>query len=72
MNRFALFAYLAVALMFALDSPAGEMPQHTNSNLSVIHGGNQEMSHSASRDSVYLIGPWGSGAVVNGQFQDQG
>ena len=49
---------------------AAEKPILVDGHNSVIHGGNLEMSRSASRDTVHLIGPWGSGAVVNGQFED--
>lgn len=39
--------------------------EHVQSNLSK-HGGRQ-----AARDSILYMGPWGSGAPFNGQFQDQ-
>ncbi|MBU8871646.1 MAG: hypothetical protein KOO60_12340 [Gemmatimonadales bacterium] len=73
MKRFIQFSYLAVVLGYALASFvsfAMEKPQIVDGHDSVIHGGNLEISKTASRDTVCLIGPWGSGAVVNGQFED--
>ena len=35
-----------------------------------IYGGNPA-ANKAARDTVVLIGPWGSGATINGQFQNQ-
>ena len=70
MKRFAMFVCCAVALVFATSPFAGEIPHYVDGHESVIHGGNPEMSKAASRDTVYLIGPYGSGALVNGQFQD--
>ncbi|MBU8870051.1 MAG: T9SS type A sorting domain-containing protein [Gemmatimonadales bacterium] len=70
MKRFTAFFWVMSAFFLAIDSTAAERPRYTDSDFSVIHGGNLEMSKTASRDTVFLIGPWGSGAVVNGQFQD--
>ncbi len=70
MKRFTTFACLLVAFVFAFGATAGEMPKYVDGHNSVIHGGNLEMSKAASRDTVYLIGPWGSGAVENGEFED--
>lgn len=41
----------------------------TQSHHSLIYGGNATLGK-ASRDTVLLMGPWGSGAPANGQFQD--
>jgi hypothetical protein len=40
-----------------------------NNPADIIFGGNPQLNKSA-RDTFVLIGPWGSGAQVNGQFQD--
>ena len=66
-----MFACLTMALVFALGSFAGnDMPRYVDGYNSVIHGGNLDMSKAAARDTVHLIGPWGSRSVVNGQFED--
>ena len=70
MKRSVIFACLAMALVLSISSFAGEMPKYADGHHSVIHGGNLELSKTASRDTAYLIGPWGSGAVVNGEFED--
>jgi hypothetical protein len=75
MKRFTMFASLALALVFAISSFAGELPQYTKGN-STIYGGATNFAK-ASRDTFVMIGPWGtepatkSVAWANGQFQDQ-
>ena len=71
MKRFTMFACLALALVFAMSSFAGnEMPRYTdgsNFNMPSTSDGAK-----ASRDTFIMIGPWGSGAAANGQFEDMG
>ena len=62
--------FLVFACAFACVSFAAERPAIVDAHDSVIHAGSLEMMQSASRDTVHLIGPWGSGAVVNGQFEN--
>ncbi len=69
MKRFTMFACLALTLVFAMNAFATDLPQRVIGHDSVFHGGSTEFSKS-SRDTVFLIGPWGSGAQVNGQFED--
>ena len=70
MKRFTMFACLAMALVFAMSSYAGEMPEYTNGNSGTLYGGSLNTAK-ASRDTFIMIGPWGSGATVNGQFEDE-
>ncbi|MBU8871645.1 MAG: T9SS type A sorting domain-containing protein [Gemmatimonadales bacterium] len=70
--QFAFFSAVLIQALGSITSFAAEKPQIVDGHHSVIHGGNLEMSKAASRDTVHLIGPWGSGAVVNGQFEDTG
>jgi len=70
MKRFTMFACLALTLVFAMNSFASELPQLMLGHDSVYHGGNAEFTKSG-RDTVFLIGPWGSGAAVNGQFESE-
>ncbi|MBU8869696.1 MAG: hypothetical protein KOO60_02365 [Gemmatimonadales bacterium] len=65
----SLFCLLAT-LVLNYGSYAGELPKLVDGHSGVIHGGNLEMSRAASRDTVFLVGPWGSGAIANGQFED--
>jgi hypothetical protein len=69
MKRFTMFACLALAL-FAMSSVAGELPQYTKGDSGTLYGGVTNTAK-ASRDTFVMIGPWGSGAVVNGQFEDE-
>ncbi len=72
MKRFTMFACLALALVFALSSYAGELPRYVKANGNeVLTGGGQSFAK-ASRDTVVLIGPNGSGAAVIGTFEDAG
>lgn len=48
---------------------ANEPPRLAADHDGIIHGGNPAAQATASRDTIRLIGPWGSGAVVNGQFE---
>jgi len=63
-----MFACLALTLVFAMNAFASELPQRALGHDSVYHGGNAEFAKSG-RDTVFLIGPWGSDAQVNGQFE---
>ena len=70
MKRFTMFACLALALVFALSSFAGEMPRYVKGNgTEVLIGGGQSFAK-ASRDTQFLIGPNGSGAEGIGTFED--
>jgi len=69
MKRFTMFACLALTLVFAMNAFAGELPQKVVGHDGVIHGGSADFAKS-SRDTIFLIGPYGSGAQVNGQFED--
>ncbi len=64
-----LFALLATAILAtaALATPTREPHRYVPPAPAY-----QPLEAMASVDSVTLIGPWGSGAVCNGQFQDQG
>jgi len=64
-----MFACLALALVFALSSYAGEMPRYVKANGNeVLTGGGQSFAK-ASRDTVVLIGP---GSANIGTFEDVG
>ena len=69
MKRFTTFACLALALIFALNAYAVDSKQRVMGHDSVFHGGSTSFAKDVC-DSIYLIGPWGSGAAVNGEFQD--
>jgi type IX secretion system substrate protein len=69
MKRFTMFACLTVAMVFALVSFAGNTPTYVDGHNSVITTSGSSMNK-AARDTVELIGPWGSGAQANGQFED--
>ena len=72
MKRFTMFACLTMALMFALGSFAGDIPQPMRESATYVGDlemSRSDMSSSANRDTVYLIGPHLSGALVNGQFR---
>ncbi len=69
MKRFTMFACLALTLVFAMNAFATDLPQRAIGHDGVFHGGNANFAKSG-RDTVFLIGPWGSGAQVNGQFED--
>ncbi|HPF69911.1 MAG TPA: T9SS type A sorting domain-containing protein [Candidatus Krumholzibacteria bacterium] len=72
MKRFTMFACLALALAFAFASFAADMPRYVAGNgTEVIIGGGQSFAK-ASRDTALIIGPNGSGAAINGQFQTAG
>lgn len=69
MRKFTLLTCLTLTFVFAGSVIAAELPERVQGHDSVYYGGNSEFSKS-NRDSVFLIGPWGSGAQINGQFQD--
>ncbi|MBU8870207.1 MAG: hypothetical protein KOO60_04940 [Gemmatimonadales bacterium] len=70
MKKITLLNCIAIGLLLAFCVFAGEMPEYVDGHYSLIHGGNLEMSQAANRDTLYLIGPWGSSSTVNGQFAD--
>ncbi len=72
---FARYILIGVIfLFFSVAAQSAERPQ-----ISSDHSGSTSHSHGAESspltatraDSVVLIGPWSSGALVNGQFQNQ-
>ncbi len=63
------FAIVVLPVMISLPSLAAELPQRALGHNSVLHGGNS-LTAKANPDSVFLMGPWGSGAQANGQFQN--
>lgn len=69
MKRFTMFACLALTVVFAMNAFATDLPQRMDGHDGVFHGGNADFAK-AGRDTVFLIGPYGSGAAVNGQFED--
>jgi hypothetical protein len=70
MQRFTMFAWLTVAMVFALDSFAGKTPTYVDGHNSVIVGGSSDMTK-AGRDTVVVIGPWSElPAGPNGQFEN--
>ena len=70
MKRFTMFACLALALVFALSSFAGEQPRFAKGSSLMHFGGGVEMNK-AERDTIYMMAGWGSGATWNGQFEDE-
>ena len=70
MKRSTMFLVLALALVFASTGLAGQKPHFMRNGAGMIGEGGGDLGK-ASRDTFVLIGPWGSGAQVNGQFQDQ-
>ncbi len=69
MKRFTMFVCLAITLVFAMNAFATGLPQRAIGHDSVFHGGSTEVSKSG-RDTIFVVGPWGSGAGANGQFED--
>ncbi len=69
MKNSIMFTCLMLTLIFTMNAFASDLPQRVIDHDSVIDHGNTEFSKS-SRDTVFLVGPWGSGAQVNGQFED--
>ncbi len=76
MKRFTMFACLALALMFAMSSVAGEMPRFTDGDSGTLYGGVTNFSK-ASRDTYVMIGPvpgidtgLGYYTQVNGTFEN--
>ncbi|MBE0567851.1 MAG: T9SS type A sorting domain-containing protein [Krumholzibacteria bacterium] len=74
MKRFTMFACLALALAFALNSFASEaeLPVPVQSNGNEVLYSTGPAFAKASRDTTVLVGPSGSGALVLGTFQDNG
>ncbi len=70
MKRISVFACLAFTSIFAFNTFAAELPQRARGHDGVYHGGSAQFTKSG-RDTIFLIGPWGSGAQVNGQFQNE-
>ncbi len=69
MKKSTIFACLILTLIFTMNAFASDLPQRVIDHDSVFDHGNSKSSKS-SRDTVFLVGPWGSGAQVNGQFED--
>ncbi len=69
MKRFTMFACLALTLVFAMNAFASDVPERAKGHDSVFHGGSTQFSK-VEVDTLFLIGPWGSGAQVNGEFED--
>jgi len=69
MKRLVAATCLALTLIIAVQTLATELPQRTLGHESVHHGGNSAFAKTGS-DSVFLLGPWGSDAQHNGQFED--
>jgi len=70
MNRpFILFSVLSLLMVFHL-SPAKDLPQpeRTRRPIEVIHGGPADPAK-ALTDTAIIMGPWGSDAPHNGQFE---
>ncbi len=66
MKKFTTFAALALVMVFALSSFAGDLPRITKGN-STIHGGSATLAK-ALGDTIDLMGPEGSGAAYFGDF----
>ena len=67
MKKFTMFAALALAMVFALSSFAGDLPKITKGN-SMIYGGSANFAKAAG-DTIDLMGPTGSGATFIGDFE---
>ena len=71
MKRFTMFACLALALVFAASSFAGELPRFVKSGGNEVLTGAGQTLAKASRDTVVLIGPNSdTSAQVIGTFED--
>jgi hypothetical protein len=57
-------------LLFVISAQAGQIPSRSLGDFDMLYGGNPDFSKTVV-DTHYLIGPWGSGAQFNGQFEDQ-
>lgn len=68
MKTAKVFLFVYLFLYSATSSFAGERPHIADGNSGVLTGGSIQFDKSA-RDTLTLIGPWGSGAQVNGQFE---
>ncbi|MBU8870892.1 MAG: hypothetical protein KOO60_08550 [Gemmatimonadales bacterium] len=68
-----LIAYLTLAMIlgFSVSAPGEEGIRISSPGQDVIYGGVVGAAK-AARDTVLLMGPWGSGAPFNGQFQNLG
>jgi hypothetical protein len=68
MKKFTMFAALALAMVFALSSFAGDLSniKITEGN-STLHGGSANFAKAAG-DTIDLMGPEGSGAAYFGDF----
>jgi hypothetical protein len=70
MKRSTMFLCIALVMLLAWNVAASDRPHLMRSGSGMIYGGSSDVGK-ASRDTFILIGPWGSGAQVNGQFQGQ-
>ncbi|MCP4290500.1 MAG: T9SS type A sorting domain-containing protein [bacterium] len=68
MNKFKIFSTIVFLSILAMNVIAEELPDRAIGNDRVFYGGNPETAK-ASRDTIFLIGPPGSGAQANGQFE---
>ncbi len=68
MKKFKLFLCLALTLVFVMNAFASDGLQMVVGHDAVLHGGNSNFSKDIS-DTFFVIGPWSSDALVNGQFQ---
>lgn len=65
--RLVVLLYLLTCLV--LPAGAEQGPRTSRGHGEVLFGGNPDTAK-AGGDSLVLIGPWGSGAAVNGQFEN--
>lgn len=69
MKRICTLITLMSIIVLTMNALAAELPQRTIGNGGVFTGGSTDFTKTET-DTLVLIGPWGSGAPVNGQFQD--
>jgi hypothetical protein len=70
MKRSTMFLCIALAMVFTVNALAEQAPRYMRSGGAPLFAEGADPSK-AGRDTFVLIGPWGSGAQANGQFQDQ-
>ncbi len=68
MKRITIFLCVILVMAMSANVLANPRPDLFKSGPPELIGGNADAGK-ASRDTVILIGPWGSGAQANGQFQ---
>jgi hypothetical protein len=67
MKKFTMFAVLAMAMVFALASYAGDQPRVTVGD-GMLYGGSANFAKAVG-DTIDLMGPTGSGAAYLGDFE---